>query len=335
MNSVVMAGALSTFDVPSLLQAVSLSRQYTLIRLWDKDRQPSGEIRLKAGQLVDAHGGGQRGKAALYAILRSRHHFSFRVERLDDPVNLPEPVGPLASLLLAMPPAATVAAVEPVPPPRGAPRPQSGSMPSTVPPVPPSPEDSQTRVRIPSAVSAVPAASGGSPRPVDTATSQPLPVTPMPRGVTEPRRLSMAAMPAMVTEMLEDVDGLQVALVLSIPQARCFTRWHRAVVPVPISALAGFATRWLLAHRQSFNSVPGMPRGTVELAEGILVLDPVSEARLIGYFFEARVPHGLIRLRVRQLAERMAHFHVDPEIDAASSHASLSGSGYATPAVTA
>ena len=43
MNSVVMAGSLLSFDVPSLLQAVSLSRQYTLIRLWDRERRPTGE----------------------------------------------------------------------------------------------------------------------------------------------------------------------------------------------------------------------------------------------------------------------------------------------------
>lgn len=102
MSRVIMAGALGNFDVPSILQAVSLSRQYTLLRLWDSDKRESGEIRVKAGQLLDASCAGRRGKAALHSLLRGKHH-SFRVERVADPVNLPEPVGPLAALLLDMP----------------------------------------------------------------------------------------------------------------------------------------------------------------------------------------------------------------------------------------
>ena len=108
MSRVIMAGALGDFDVPSILQAVSLSRQYTLLRLWDSDKRESGEIRVKAGQLLDASCAGRRGRSALHSLLRGKHH-SFRVERVADPVNLPEPVGPLAALLLDMP--------QPVPPP--------------------------------------------------------------------------------------------------------------------------------------------------------------------------------------------------------------------------
>jgi len=111
-----MAGALGDFDVPSILQAVSLSRQYTLLRLWDSDKRESGEIRVKAGQLLDASCAGRRGRLALHSLLRGKHH-SFRVERVADPVNLPEPVGPLAALLLEMPQPVDHDAPTPPPPP--------------------------------------------------------------------------------------------------------------------------------------------------------------------------------------------------------------------------
>ncbi|MEM6995270.1 MAG: DUF4388 domain-containing protein [Myxococcota bacterium] len=102
MSGVIMAGALGEFDVPSILQAVSLSRQCTLLRLWDHDARETGEIRVKAGQLLGASCGDRRGRAALHSLLRAEHH-SFQVERFADPVNLPQPLGPLATMLLDMP----------------------------------------------------------------------------------------------------------------------------------------------------------------------------------------------------------------------------------------
>ncbi len=97
-----MSGALGEFDVPSILQAVSLSRQCTLLRLWNENNDETGQIRVKAGQLLGATYGGRRGRAALHSLLKARHH-SFRVERFADPVNVPPPLGPLAAMLLEMP----------------------------------------------------------------------------------------------------------------------------------------------------------------------------------------------------------------------------------------
>lgn len=102
MTGVIMAGPLGEFDVPSILQAVSLSRQCTLLRLWDRQERQTGEIRVKAGQLLGASCGERRGRAALHSLLRTEHH-SFAVERFADPVNIPQPLGPLAAMLLEMP----------------------------------------------------------------------------------------------------------------------------------------------------------------------------------------------------------------------------------------
>lgn len=112
MNGVIMSGSVGEFDVPSILQAVSLSRQCTLLRLWDHEKRQTGEIRVKAGQLLGASCGQQRGRTALHALLRTQHH-SFRVERFADPVNLPAPVGPLAALLLELPTAVPPPVPEP------------------------------------------------------------------------------------------------------------------------------------------------------------------------------------------------------------------------------
>lgn len=309
MNSVVMAGSLLSFDVPSLLQAVSLSRQYTLIRLWDRERRPTGEIRLKAGQLVDATGGGQRGKQALFAILRFKNHYTFRVERLCDPGNLPEPVGPLARLLLAMPPA-PIAAVSPAAlPPTSSASTSSGAAPRLA-PAEPAPHESTPR--------------GPTPMHVEANDSGPLgmaaPVNLPPVG---PRRIAMGAMPQHVNDALERVEGLLAALVFGSTPARCNAKWHRAVVPVPISALTGFATRWLLAHRQSFGTGYGRPRGLVELAEGTFLLDPVSEGRVVGYLFAATVPQGLVRWHVARLTATMSGFPIDGETEPSASSSSL------------
>jgi len=116
MSTVIMAGALNTFDVSSVLQAVSLSRQYTSIRLWNAARQETGELRVKAGQLLHAAAGELRGKAAFRAIVQSDAHQTFRVERMTEATNLPEPLGPLARLLLDVPPIGATPPRAPAPP---------------------------------------------------------------------------------------------------------------------------------------------------------------------------------------------------------------------------
>jgi hypothetical protein len=138
MTTVVMAGTLRDFDVPSVLQAVSLSRQHTVLRLWDSGKRETGQIRLKAGQLLDAVQGERRGRTAFQSILRSKAHHTFRVERLQEPADKVEPMGPLASMLLDLPSAAETPPPTPprmrsVPPPSPA-RLNRPSPPPSVPP---------------------------------------------------------------------------------------------------------------------------------------------------------------------------------------------------------
>lgn len=98
MSDLVMGGDLGDFGVSSILEAVSLSRQHTVIRLWDSVKRPSGELRIKAGQVLDVECQGERGQPAFHLLLRRPHH-SFRVEKLPDPANFPRPVGALFDLL--------------------------------------------------------------------------------------------------------------------------------------------------------------------------------------------------------------------------------------------
>ena len=100
MSGLVMEGAVSEYDVATVLQAVSLSRQYTVIRLTDDHKRDMGEIRLKAGQVVSAREGAANGRSAFFNLL-SKPARRFRVERLADSSQFPEPIGSVANLLLS------------------------------------------------------------------------------------------------------------------------------------------------------------------------------------------------------------------------------------------
>lgn len=100
MSDVVMSGSLGAFDVPSILQAMSLSRQYTRLRLWSTGDAKTGEIRMKAGQILQAQSNALVGKDAFSAILHGKHA-TFSVERCKEPEQFPQPLGTIASLLLS------------------------------------------------------------------------------------------------------------------------------------------------------------------------------------------------------------------------------------------
>lgn len=129
----------------------------------------------------------------------------------------------------------------------------------------------------------------------------------------------VSELPTDVIESIERIEGLAVVLVWSIGQMRCLARWHRPNAPISIPSLTGFGTRWLIAHRQSFRAAP---RGTVEMEEGTLLLESVNEARLVGFFFSAAVPQGLLRLRARQLSERMSRISIPAETEHSATIAS-------------
>lgn len=100
MSDVVMSGTLGAFDIPAILQAMSLSRQYTRLRLWSDRNAKTGEIRMKAGQILQAESSTLIGRDAFLAILEGTHA-TFSVERCQDPEQFSAPLGTIGALLLS------------------------------------------------------------------------------------------------------------------------------------------------------------------------------------------------------------------------------------------
>lgn len=100
MSDVVMSGTLGAFDIPAILQAMSLSRQYTRLRLWSDLNDKTGEIRMKAGQILQAESSTLIGRDAFVAILEGAHA-TFCVERCQDPEHFGAPLGTIGALLLS------------------------------------------------------------------------------------------------------------------------------------------------------------------------------------------------------------------------------------------
>lgn len=112
-DRVVTRGLIGEFGVVAVLQALSLSRQYTAVELFDEDGSLAGRVHLKSGMVLGAfvpqgplHGG------EAFRDIVSRSPRSFQVERLEAPVEYPPPIGRLSAQLLA----ARVASQRPPPP---------------------------------------------------------------------------------------------------------------------------------------------------------------------------------------------------------------------------
>ncbi len=100
MRTTVMQGALGEgkLNLPTVLRAVSLSRQLTCIRIQDGNQHLSGEIQVKAGRLVSATHEDKIGKDAFFEILSQDNSF-FRVEKLENEVDIPPSLGMVGTLL--------------------------------------------------------------------------------------------------------------------------------------------------------------------------------------------------------------------------------------------
>jgi chromosome partitioning protein len=99
-RKVIARGQLEDFSALSVLQALSLSRQYTSVELFDENDKAVGRVTLKSGMVLEASlaGSGVRGTVALRELLTRSLH-SFQVERLPIPERFPEPIGRLATEL--------------------------------------------------------------------------------------------------------------------------------------------------------------------------------------------------------------------------------------------
>jgi chromosome partitioning protein len=115
---VVTRGYLREIGATALLQALSLSRQYTAVLLFTENEEMAGRVTLKSGMVLEASiPGTDLTGASAFRELVSRDLHSFRVERLPPLSVYPVPIGRLSAQLLAAqaPEASAPAAPSPQP----------------------------------------------------------------------------------------------------------------------------------------------------------------------------------------------------------------------------
>jgi cellulose biosynthesis protein BcsQ len=94
----IMQGSLSEFDLAQVLQVVGLGRQYTGVEI-SLGSGRTGTIFVKSGQVVSANAADHQGRDAFRDLFRSSEG-NFFVYRQDTPLDLPEPLGTLDTLLM-------------------------------------------------------------------------------------------------------------------------------------------------------------------------------------------------------------------------------------------
>jgi len=109
MRATVMEGSLAEFDLPSVMQVVSIGRQYTGVELFDASGSVVGTLLLKSGKILAANSGALSGLEAVTRLLRVSPENRFAVYRTEAAQNVAAPVGAVGEILLKMimsPPAA-------------------------------------------------------------------------------------------------------------------------------------------------------------------------------------------------------------------------------------
>jgi chromosome partitioning protein len=125
---VVTRGYLRDIGATALLQALSLSRQYTAVVLFTESQEMAGRVTLKSGMVLEASiPGTDLTGAAAFRELVSRHLHSFQVERLPPLSVYPVPIGRLSAQLHAAQAPDANAPAAPLPQPEA--DPGSGTMP--------------------------------------------------------------------------------------------------------------------------------------------------------------------------------------------------------------
>jgi MinD-like ATPase involved in chromosome partitioning or flagellar assembly len=102
MRTTVMEGSLSEFDLSSVMQVVSLGRQYTGVDLFDESGALVGTLFLKSGKILDAKSGSLSGLEAVSTLLRDRRRKRFSVYRTERFSDTHRPVGSVGEVLLKM-----------------------------------------------------------------------------------------------------------------------------------------------------------------------------------------------------------------------------------------
>ena len=99
MKTLVMEGTLAEFELPGILQVVSLGRQLTSVELADNYDRMVGSIDVKSGQVVKAQLRHRGGVDAFFDLFETTLD-KFRVYRMPTPAELPEPIGSVGNLLM-------------------------------------------------------------------------------------------------------------------------------------------------------------------------------------------------------------------------------------------
>jgi hypothetical protein len=97
-RTVVMQGSTNEFDLPTLLQALSIGRQFVAIELVDPLGLPLGTVYVKAGHVVSAVAGDLLDLDALRLLLRHKQRLAFFVYRSPFQGE-PDPLGPIDEVL--------------------------------------------------------------------------------------------------------------------------------------------------------------------------------------------------------------------------------------------
>ena len=270
----IMSGPLRGFDVASVLQAVSHSREPTLLRLWGASKRTTGEILLKAGQLLDAIHDGDRGRSAFHAIVNSSEHHFFRVERANERMGATPPVGPVAVLLLQNPGNEGTQPVAHARPSRHRIRPVTSSF---------TPEDSTPGHRR----------------------------LPIPASPALPPRLVAGWIEGEMAQRLTEAKAVEGALLVSLPGGQLFRSWNRSGPGVTPDKLATYVGRLAMSHQGCLTEMmpaSGPPTFTVELPTATLVIEAVSEDLLAAYVFGSQTALGLLRLTVADIHPSLVRY---------------------------
>ena len=102
MRTTVMEGSLSEFDLSSVIQVVSIGRQYTGVELFDESGSVVGTLFLKSGKILEAKSGALSGLAAVNTLLRGSRQRRFSVYRTEPFADTKSPVGSVGEVLLKM-----------------------------------------------------------------------------------------------------------------------------------------------------------------------------------------------------------------------------------------
>lgn len=99
-RSRVMEGSVADADVPSLLQVLGSSRQYTELEFFRADGTFAGEIHIKAGKMLRATADELDGVLAVRRLIGAPPDFRFRASRRMTESDLPPPVGAIGEILM-------------------------------------------------------------------------------------------------------------------------------------------------------------------------------------------------------------------------------------------